>query len=227
MTGVRGTGVHRTGVRGRWTGSHISLVPNTLFAEDFDMPGAAAEPEVIEPTFSVGELAEAREAAWRDGRSAGLQESAADNATAICETVTAISAQLAAEREASAAHAEHNAEAIGRLLLDSLAAAFPALCTRFGNDEVRALVRIVLPALSQEPTIAVRANPHTAASVMQEVARLAPELMARVETIECDDMAPGDVRVTWRNGTAVRDAASLWEQVTEALVPIMEMNDGE
>jgi hypothetical protein len=100
------------------------------------------------------------------------------------------------------------------------------LCTRFGNDEVRALVRIVLPALSQEPAIAVRANPRTAASVMQEVARLAPELMAHVQTIECDDMAPGDVRVTWRNGAAVRDTASLWEQVSEALVPIRETIDG-
>ncbi len=200
---------------------------NTLFAEDFDMPGAAPEPEVIEPTFSVGELAEARETAWRDGRSAGTREAAADNAAAIRETVAAIAAQLVDEREASATRAEHNAEAIARLLLNGFAAAFPALCARFGDDEVRALVRIVLPALSQEPAIAVRTNPRTAAAVTQEVAHLAPELMAHVQTIECDEMAPGDVRVTWRNGAAVRDTASLWEQVAEALVPIREMNDGE
>jgi flagellar assembly protein FliH len=205
--------------------AHFSRT-NTLFAEDFDMPGRVPEPEVIEPTFSIAELAEAREAAWREGRSAGLQEAAGDSAGAIGETVAAISAQLAAERAASAAHAEHNAEAIARLLLDSLAAAFPALCTRFGNDEVQALVRIVLPALSQEPAIVARANPRTAASVMQEVAHLAPELMARVQTIECDDMAPGDVRVTWRNGMAVRDAGSLWEQVAQVLVPIREADDG-
>ena len=199
---------------------------DTLFAEDFDMPGTVPEPEVIEPTFSIGELTEAREAAWHDGHTAGMQEAAADSAAAIRETVAAIAAQLADEREASATRAEHNAEAVARLLIDGLAAAFPTLCSRFGNDEVQALVRIVLPALTQEPAIAVRANPRTAAAVTQEVARLDPELMARVQTIECDDMAPGDVRVTWRNGAAVRDTASLWEQVAEALMPIWETNDG-
>jgi flagellar assembly protein FliH len=205
--------------------AHFSRT-NTLFAEDFDVPGSAPEPEVIEPTFSIGEIAEAREVAWREGRAAGLQEAAADSAAAIREAVAEIAAQVAAEREASATRAGHNAEAIARLLIDSLAVAFPALCTRFGDDEVRAMVRIVLPALTQEPAIAVRANPRTIAAVTQEVARLDPELMARVTTIECDDMAPGDVRVTWRNGSAVRDAASLWEQVAEALVPIRETNDG-
>ena len=32
-------------------------------------------------------------------------------------------------------------------------------------------------------------------------------------------MSPGDVRIAWRNGTATRDAAALWQQVAAVLAP--------
>ena len=106
--------------------------------------------------------------------------------------------------------AEQSAEAIARLLLDSLAAAFPRLCAQYGDAEVRAIVRVVLPGLTQEPAITVRAHPRTATALAQEIARLDPDLAAHVQTVECDAMPPGDVRIAWRNGSATRDAAALW-----------------
>ena len=202
-----------------------------LFAEDFDRAEAmpepqVIEPEVIEPTYSVGELTEARVAAWHDGHSAGLREAAADSVAAVHETVTAIATQLAAEREVAAARDEQSAASIARLLLDSLDAAFPTLCEQYGVAEVRSLVRIVVPALTQEPCITVRVHPRTAAAVAEEIARLDPELLTRVQTVACDSMAPGDVRVIWRNGAATRDAAVLWEQVMRTLGAIKETTDG-
>lgn len=203
-----------------------------LFAEDFDLADVVPEPqviepEVIEPTYSFVEVSEAREAAWRDGHSAGLQEAAADSVAAVHETATVIATQLAEEREAAAARAEQAAASIARLLLDSLDATFPALCARYGEGEVRSLMRIIVPALTQEPCITVRAHPRTAEAVADEVARLDPELSTRVQTVACDAMAPGDVRVIWRNGAATRDAAALWEQVVRVLAPIKEMTDGD
>jgi flagellar assembly protein FliH len=204
---------------------------DVLFAEDFDLPEDAPdpeviEPEVIEPTFSIAELTEARKAAWREGHAAGVQAAAADSVAAVHETVLAISTQLAAERDVAAARAEQSATAIARLLLDSLNATFPVLCERYGNAEARSVMRIVLPALTQEPAITVRSNPRTERAVAEEVARLDPDLSARVQTIACEEMAPGDVHVTWRNGAATRDAAALWEQVLRVLAPIKEMIDG-
>src|SRR5689334_4172589 len=95
-----------------------------LFAEDFDLADVVPEPqviepEVIEPTYSFVEVSEAREAAWRDGHSAGLQEAAADSVAAVHETATVIATQLAEEREAAAARAEQAAASIARLLIDS------------------------------------------------------------------------------------------------------------
>jgi flagellar biosynthesis/type III secretory pathway protein FliH len=206
-----------------------------LFAEDFDRPETAPEPEAIEPVYSAGDLAAAREAAWHDGREAGLKAAAASDAAATHRATQALIEQFAAECDAAASRAEQSAEAIARLLLDSLAATFPVLCARYGDAEVRSIVRSVLPALSQEPAVTVRAHPRTARAVRQEIARLDPEIAAHVETVECDAMPPGDVRIAWRNGSATRDAAALWQQVAEILAPagllradaaIMETIDG-
>jgi flagellar biosynthesis/type III secretory pathway protein FliH len=197
--------------------------PGTLFADDFDLPEALAEvapePEVIEPVFSAVEVTDARETARQEGHAAGLREAAASDMAATRQAVEAISAQIKAECEAAATKAAQSAEAIAGLLLDSLAATFPALCARYGDAEVRAIVRAVLPALTQEPTITIRANRRTAVAVKQEIARLDPDLAAHVQASECDSMPPGDVRIAWRNGAAVRDASALWQQVADVLAP--------
>jgi hypothetical protein len=92
---------------------------------------------------------------------------------------------------------------------------------------VCSLVRLIVPALTQESCITVRAHQRTAEAVAEEVARLDPELSTHVQTVASDAMAPGDVRVTWRNGAATRDAAALWEQVVRVLAPIKEMTNGK
>jgi flagellar biosynthesis/type III secretory pathway protein FliH len=190
-----------------------------LFDQDFDMPEVAPEPEVIEPVYSSAELATEREAAWRQGHAAGLEAAAAGDTAATRSAIEAVSAQLASARDTAAALAEQSADAIARLLLDSLAAAFPVLCARYGEAEVQAIVRTVLPALTQEQVITVRANPRTAPSLVREIGGLDPDLAARVEVVACNAMPPGDVRVAWRNGAAVRDTAAVWQQVAAILAP--------
>jgi flagellar biosynthesis/type III secretory pathway protein FliH len=191
----------------------------TLFGDDFDRPETAPEPEVIEPAFSAAELANAREEAWREGNAAGLREAAASEAAATRRAIESVAAQFAEVHDAAAAHAEQSADAIARLLLDSLAAAFPVLCACYGEAEVQAIARSVLPALTQEQLVTVRTNPLTARSLMREIGRLDPDFAARVQIIECDAMTPGDVKISWRNGAVVRDATALWEQVAAVLAP--------
>jgi flagellar biosynthesis/type III secretory pathway protein FliH len=190
-----------------------------LFAEDFDVPEVAPDPAVIEPVYSASELTAARDAAWRDGHEAGLQDAAASDDAATRQAIAVFAEQFAAECEAATARSEQSAEAIARLLLDSLAAIFPTLCVRYGDTEVRAIVRTVLPALTQEPAITVRANPRTARALTQEIARLDPDLAEHVQAVDCDAMSPGDVRIAWHNGTATRDSAALWQQVAAVLAP--------
>jgi flagellar biosynthesis/type III secretory pathway protein FliH len=190
-----------------------------LFGEDFDRPDATPEPDAIEPVFSAAELANAREAASREGNAAGRDEAVACDAAATRVAIEALAAQFADARDTAAALAEQSADAIARLLLDSLAAAFPVLCASYGEAEVQAIVRSVLPALNQEQAVTVRTNPLTARSLLREIGRLEPDFASRVQIVECDAMTPGDVKIAWRNGAVVRDATALWEQVAAILAP--------
>ena len=68
-----------------------------LFGEDFDKPEAAREPEVIEPVYSTIDLAAAREAAWREGHDAGLQDAATKDTAATHQAVAAFAEQFATD----------------------------------------------------------------------------------------------------------------------------------
>jgi flagellar assembly protein FliH len=191
----------------------------SLFEEDFDRPESVIEPEAIEPIYSAADLASAREAAWREGNAAGLVHAAASDTAGTRRAIESVAAQFADANATAAALGEQTADAIARLLLDSLAAAFPVLCACYGEAEVQAIVRSVLPALTQEQTVTVRTNPLTARSLQREIGRLDPDFASRVQIVECDAMTPGDVKISWHNGAAVRDATALWEKVAAILAP--------
>jgi flagellar biosynthesis/type III secretory pathway protein FliH len=190
-----------------------------LFTEDFDEPRRAAIPEVIDPTYNAAELAEARAEAWAAGHTAGAAE--ANRATTVTtrSLLDAIATSLNDAKAAANAIAERSVEAIARLLLDSLGKLLPALCERHGEAELRALVHTILPALAQEPTITVRLNPVHTPALMRELDRLDPELVERVRLLPVEAIAQGDVRVSWRDGSASRDTAALWQQVRAVLEP--------
>jgi flagellar assembly protein FliH len=198
-----------------------TLKSGRLFAEDFDLPRRAAnpEPEVVNPTYSAAELAEARAEAWAAGHAAGTTEANRTIAAMTGSLLEAIAAALHDAKEAANAVAGRSVEAIARLLLDSLDKLFPALCERHGEAELCALVRSILPALAQEPAITVRLNPMHTPALMRELGRLDPDLVERVRLLPVEAIATGDVRVSWRDGSASRDNAALWQQVRAVLEP--------
>jgi flagellar biosynthesis/type III secretory pathway protein FliH len=195
---------------------------SSLFDEDFDHPPAPPpppEPEVIEPVFTAAELDAARDIAWRDGHDTALSE-AERSATAVATRVLAqIAAQLDNAAVEAARVAEQSAEAIAHLLLDCFVTSFPALSAQYGGDEVRAIVRAVVMPLRQEPKITIRLDPVSAGTIAQDIERLEPDLMPRVQVVPTDTMQLGDVRITWRNGSAIRDTGALWQQVVDILAP--------
>jgi flagellar biosynthesis/type III secretory pathway protein FliH len=98
------------------------------------------------------------------------------------------------------------------------------LSARHGPGEVAAVLREILPALHNEPKITVRINPYLIPAITEELLSLDADLVARMRLIPTDNVAPGDVRVTWENGAATRDAASLWTQIASILAPAGLLN---
>jgi len=198
-----------------------------LFDEDFDLPPRSAEPEVIQPVYSVAELTAAREAAEQEGHDRALAEAETSGRAASHRALTEIAARLTAAGAEAASLAEQSSEAIARLLLGCFATAFPALSARHGAGEVAAVMHAILPALHREPKITVRINPHLIAAMTEEIRSLDVDLAARVRLIPTDAIALGDARVTWDNGAATRDTASLWRQIETVLAPAGLLNGAD
>jgi flagellar biosynthesis/type III secretory pathway protein FliH len=190
-----------------------------LFAEDFDLSTGdnAPEPEVIEPSFSAAELEAVRAEAWQSGSIAATAEAATADHAVTRQTVTAIAEQLAAAHDELLILAEQSAAAIARLLLGSLGVVLPELTARYGDAELTAIIRIVLPGLFKEPAVTLRVNPRHCATVTREIERLDPDLAARLQIVPTESMSAGDARIGWRNGGATRDTAALWQQVAATL----------
>ncbi len=195
-----------------------------LYAEDFDDgepsaapgPEPAPEPEIIEPMFTASEL----EAARAEGRQAGRAEAEHGLAGSRNHQLALLATGLADARAEARTVAESAAEAVARTMLGVLASCLPAFCERHGAGEVRALARALLPALSEEPRVTVRINPHMMAVMQAELAGMDAEFAERVHLLPADAVPPGDARISWAEGSVVRDAARARAAFEEGLAEL-------
>jgi hypothetical protein len=109
---------------------------------------------------------------------------------------------------------------VARLLLAALGTLLPDLCARFGAAEVAAVARALLPALRHEPAACARAHPDTCAELASLLETRDPDLRSMLRLVATEAMAPGDVRIEWQNGAAVRDGAALWRAAAAVLSPL-------
>jgi flagellar biosynthesis/type III secretory pathway protein FliH len=195
-----------------------------LYAEDFDAPHNPTpstpepepEPEIIEPVYTAADL----DAARVEGRQAGLAESANGLAAARVKLLTDVTAGLQEGREACLQLAEAAAETIARTMLSALVACLPALCARHGETELRALARSLLPSLSEEKRIALRVNPLMVPGLSAEITALDPAIAESITLVGVEQMLPGDIKVTWQDGAAIRDTSQVRAAVEDALAAL-------
>ena len=195
---------------------------SAIFHEDFDRPQPPKpppDPVPAEPVYTEADLQMVRTEALRDGHAAGLAEADGITAALARHALLTIAENLNAARADATGIAEEAAETIACLLMDAFAAAFPALCARHAEAELRAIVRSVLPRLHDEPAITVRASPHVTDALTEEIAAIDPSLLDRVRIIATDAVPEGDVRIAWRAGNARRDTAGLWAEIENVLAP--------
>ncbi len=203
---------------------HRPGVLGVLYAEDFDDDGTApqlpetpqAEPEVIEPTFTASEL----EAARAEGRATGRAEAERGVAASRAHMLGLLAAGIADGRAGAHQAAMQAAESVAKCMLSVLATCLPALCERHGAAELTALSRAVLPGLVDEPKVVVRIHPHMLPTMQAELATLDFELSERIQVLPTEAVAPGDLRISWADGSVTRDAGRARHLIENALAAL-------
>jgi len=198
----------------------------TLYAEDFDAPNVEAPPEqqpepppppeITEPVFTVADM----ESAHAAGRAAARAEIASSQAAARIKMLGQIANRIEESQAACRATAEEAADAVARTMLSALAACLPALCTRHGETELRALIHALLPSLTRQKRIIVQVNPAMIVGMTDEMAALDPAIAESVALLPADQIPPGDVRVAWQDGAAIRDARTIRAEIVDALAKL-------
>ncbi len=204
-----------------------------MFDLDFDDPEAVAraergpepepeeveeaEPEIIVPTFSEEELAAAREDAHKEGFEAGRREAAEATEEKLlatvekaCEQMNAIyNDQFEANREI-AKEMISVATAIARKM-------FPDLNARNALGEIERVVQETLSAITEEPRVQIMVPPDLRESFLERLTVMTNRagFDGKVFVNPDASLNPGDCRIEWSNGAAVRDSEALWEMIDE------------
>ena len=195
-----------------------------LYAEDFDDEAVptgnpaepAPEPEFIEPTFTAEELEQAR----AEAKAVGRAEAERGLTASRLQMLSTIAAAMTETRASAQAHAESMAEEMARCILSALRICLPSLCSRHGAPELRALSQFVLPLLADEPHITIRVSPHMIPVLQDEVGALDFEIRDRIKLVPVEAMAPGDMRINWTDGAAIRDTGRAIAAIEQALAQL-------
>ncbi len=195
----------------------------------FDEP--EPEPEEVvppPPSFSEEELAAARTEEHTRGYAEGKLEGnrlavqsreqlTANTLRAISESFTML---FAAEYDREKTY---EYEAV-RLTLETIRKLFPVLNERFGQKEIHDVILKVLRTRGRQSVITIEVSPDDAHSVEELLAGhwSDPESAPRYRVLAQKDLNPGQCRLAWEDGGAVRDAADLAAKITDSLAALLD-----
>ena len=217
----------------------FSSISGVLYAEDFDEPTSPradvrtvgplppSEPEFVSPSFSLDELRAATDHAHAEGREAERSAAAHALDTQRNAVLTILAEQLSATQQQARRSVEEALDAIAQTALSLLAVALPALCADHAEDELRSLLRRLLPPTRQFPELHIRIHPSLREAIEDETSSVLEGSGTQVTWTESIKLAPGDIAIAWQNGGALRDTAATCSDVAKAILTHFGSKDGK
>jgi|AGTN01.2.fsa_nt_gi Flagellar assembly protein FliH. len=185
--------------------------------------GAEAEPEQPPepppPTFSLEELAFARDAAFEEGRQAGVAEAQERIDHLATNALASLSEQMPLVFRRQEEANESHSRTAARVALAVLKKMLPAACETHAFGEVTRVVEEVVGHLLDEPRIIVKVGEPLVEAVRERLEAVcqAHGFEGRVVVQADARLAPGDCKVEWTDGGAERDQARLMQDIEETV----------
>ncbi len=195
-----------------------------LFDNVFDGQGSSAhDPNDLyfqnEPKYGVRDIEKARDEAYAEGVTAGIQQSLASYESQIAATLNRIaeaSADLLRGRRQLAVELRQEAAQLALMIAAKLA---PALMQEQPQKEIEVLVAGCLVDNHDEPRIVIRVNPDQLKDLKQRILGLADDsgFTGDIVLLAEDGIALGDCRLEWADGGVERDSGQLAECTEQAV----------
>lgn len=192
-----------------------------LPVEDFDQPTPRALPAPkgcsCPACVAAGRGLRCPSETWREGHAEGMAVRATADTAAAEQLALQLADALAAADAAGAEAAREAAEAIGTAVISALAALLPASLAAVGPREAAAVAATVLPALVDEPAIAIEAAPDCMEVIEAAVARLPANQADRVDITPRRHADGPELTIRWPRGEARVDIRSAFAVVRDLL----------
>lgn len=220
-------------------------VEKFLFDLKFDAPPAQPDPSVVAekeeeqerepeppppPTFSEEELAEAKQAAYAQGRMEGermaREQAAASREQHLAEQLQSLNATLCSLLSEEAARVAQSREMTLQIAIAIARKLLPEFTLREGAREVEQAIVQILPELMEEPRLTIRLGE----AILEPVARKLEEIAAqngyagKLVFVGDATMGASDCLVEWSNGGMERDVARIWADVDRLAGDVLRAN---
>lgn len=183
----------------------------------------AEEEEPPPPTYSQEELDEARQQGHAEGKQAGRDEALSELQATMNATLETLGKQLQQlhKQEQAREHAyEREALDLVRNLLDTL---FPGLAGKYGQEEMLTFIQDVIQHNGDASKIRIDLSPQEHETLQDHIRNHAPEELLEIRAN--DSLAPGDCRIEWQDGGAVRDQSAQLDAIREHIDAILAEDD--
>lgn len=187
---------------------------------DADQPEEEAEPPP--PTYTQEELDEAHRQGHSAGKQEGRDEAYSEIQASMTRTLEAMRSELqqiqAREQAREKAYEKESVE----LMRNLLGTLFPRLAEHYGQQEMLDFIHDVVTRNGDAPKIRIDVSQQEHERLAEHIQNYAPEGMLEIRA--GGDLSPGNCRIEWRDGGAVRDQSAQLEEIRAHFDAILAEN---
>jgi flagellar biosynthesis/type III secretory pathway protein FliH len=195
-----------------------------LYIEDFDAPPKIpADAEITEakpPVFTAEDIAAAHNVGRLEGMQAALSEAHLLQVQLQAAATQTLADAMATTRAAVERLVAQRADHAARTLLAILQAAIPYLMESHAKNEVQGVIAALLPGLRSEAEMRVRTHPYLADFVRETLVDLLTDNSLVLSVSADESLMPGDIQLSWGEGSAQRDCRCIYDDIVKALAPL-------
>jgi flagellar assembly protein FliH len=190
--------------------------------DDEETEEVPVEVEPPPPAFSLDELNAAKAAAYEQGKQDGLREALTRIEQHTADVLSAIRDHFAILFDAEDRRSRTFEKESVQLSHTIFAKAFPALNRRFGMDDVKVAITNILETMREQPEILIDVPPDYVTAIQHHIDGLFRQEGGPRCTIRGNDaLGPGQCKMAWVNGSAMRNGTQLADQIREQIEHVL------